>query len=235
MSKTVLTIAAHPDDEILGCGGTMARHAENGDTVHVLILAEGVTSRDMKRDTEGRNDELSALRETAVRAGAIVGVSSVLFGGFPDNRMDGVDLLDVVKCVEDTIARFNPDIVYTHHHGDLNVDHRITNRAVMTAARPQPGQSVREIYYFEVPSATGWGSPDNGSAFLPNYYVNLCPSADCNFLEKKTVALNVYHSEMRPFPHARSIEAVEALARWRGAMVGILASEAFVVGRITEV
>lgn len=229
MSEIVLTIAAHPDDEILGCGGTMARHTREGDSVYILILAEGVTSRDTLRDTESRSEELAELRKTAIRAGSIVGATAVFFGGFPDNRMDSLELLDVVKVVEEMIAGLRPTVLYTHHHGDLNIDHRITHQAVLTAARPLPGSSVKRIYSFEVPSATGWSAPVAANAYLPQCYVDISGEAHSgkNYLDLKMEALNVYAEEMREFPHARSVKALHDLALWRGSQVGLLAAEAF--------
>jgi len=222
----ILIIAAHPDDEVLGCGGTIAKHLQNGDEVHVLILAEGVTSRDEVRERESRAGELSQLAQAAQEAGRILGVKSVELYDFPDNRMDSVDLLDVVKVVERAIDKYKPDMVYTHHAGDVNIDHRIVHQAVVTACRPLPGQCVKTLLFFEVPSSTEWQTAGSALVFLPNYFVDIS-----NCLDKKLQALKVYESEMRPWPHPRSLLAVEHLARWRGAMVGVEAVEGFVLGR----
>jgi len=222
----ILIIAAHPDDEVLGCGGTIAKHLQNGDEVHVLILAEGVTSRDEVRERESRAGELSQLAQAAQEAGRILGVKSVELYDFPDNRMDSVDLLDVVKVVERAIDKYKPDMVYTHHAGDVNIDHRIVHQAVVTACRPLPGQCVKTLLFFEVPSSTEWQIPGSAPAFLPNYFVDI---SDC--LDKKFQALKAYESEIRSWPHPRSLTAVEHLARWRGSMVGVEAAEGFVLGR----
>jgi len=222
----ILIIAAHPDDEVLGCGGTIAKHLQNGDEVHVLILAEGVTSRDEVRERESRAGELSQLAQAAQEAGRILGVKSVELYDFPDNRMDSVDLLDVVKVVERAIDKYKPDMVYTHHAGDVNIDHRIVHQAVVTACRPLPGRCVKTLLFFEVPSSTEWQTPGSAPAFLPNYFVDI---SDC--LDKKLQALKAYESEMRPWPHPRSFQAAEHLARWRGSMVGVEAAEGFVLGR----
>ncbi len=222
----VLIISAHPDDEVLGCGGTIAKHVQNGDEVHVLILAEGVTSRDEVRERERRAGELSQLAQAAHEAGRILEVQSVELHDFPDNRMDAVDLLDVVKVVETAIDKYKPDMVYTHHAGDVNIDHRIVHQAVVTACRPLPGQCVKTLLFFEVPSSTEWQIPGSAPAFLPNYFVDI---SDC--LDKKFQALKAYESEMRPWPHPRSLTAVEHLARWRGSMVGVEAAEGFMLGR----
>lgn len=221
-----LFIAAHPDDEVLGCGGTIVKHVQNGDEVHVVILAEGVTSRDKVRERESRAGELSQLAQEAHEARRILGVQSVELHDFPDNRMDSVDLLDVVKVVETAIDRYKPDMVYTHHAGDVNIDHRIVHQAVVTACRPLPGQCVKTLLFFEVPSSTEWQTPGFAPAFSPNYFVDI---SDC--LNKKLQALEAYGNEMRPWPHPRSLTAVEHLARWRGATVGMEAAEGFVLGR----
>ena len=222
----ILIIAAHPDDEVLGCGGTIAKHVQNGDEVHVLILAEGVTSRDEVRERERRAGELSQLAQAAHEAGRILEVQSVELHDFPDNRMDAVDLLDVVKVVETAIDKYKPDMVYTHHAGDVNIDHRIVHQSVITACRPLPGHCVKTLLFFEVPSSTEWQTAGSAPPFLPNYFVDI---REC--LDKKFQALKAYESEIRSWPHPRSLTAVEHLARWRGSMVGVEAAEGFVLGR----
>lgn len=225
MSRSVAVVAAHPDDEVLGCGATMAKHVAAGDEVHVLILAEGATSRDELRDEVARSRELAALQEAAKSAAHLLGVSTIEFGGFPDNRMDAADFLDVVKRVESFMLRFAPDIVYTHHQGDMNLDHGITQRAVATALRPVSGQGFSTLLQFEVPSSTEWGPIATGQPFVPNWFEDVS-----GFLAVKLAALEIYGAEMREFPHPRSREYVEAMARIRGATAGILAAEAFLLG-----
>jgi len=229
--KRVLVVAAHPDDEVLGCGGTIARHVKSGDEVHVVILAEGVTSRDIKRERANREDELSDLAMVAKQANQVLGVHSLSLHDLPDNRLDSIDLLDVIKLVEDHLQAIKPDILYTHHAGDLNIDHRRIHEAVVTATRPQPGQSVKTLLFFEIQSSTEWQTPGSAPAFTPNWYVDVSTT-----LAIKMNALILYKSEMRPWPHSRSSEAVEYLARWRGATCSCEAAEAFMVGRqiITE-
>ena len=245
-NQTVLVIAAHPDDEVLGCGGTIARHAAIGDNVHILIMAEGITSRDDQRSTNTRSDELTELTETARRAGKYLGAESVELLSFPDNRMDSVPLLDVVKEVEKRVDKIQPSVVYTHHIGDVNVDHQIVHKAVVTACRPMPWQCVKTLLFFEIASSTEWQPPIIGISFFPNWYenigvsavsVNFAKSADSALsnvktcLEKKLEALKIYKCEMRDFPHSRSVEALNCLAKWRGATVGVEAAEAFMLGR----
>jgi LmbE family N-acetylglucosaminyl deacetylase len=185
-----------------------------------------LTSRSPKRDALAQQSELVGLAETARQANALLGVNSVVLHQLPDNRMDSMDLLDVVKQVESEVARVQPDVIYTHHAGDLNIDHRIVNESVLTACRPQPGHSVKTILFFEVASSTEWRTNGHSLSFAPNWYVDISKTLDL-----KLKALARYQSEMRPWPHARSVEALEYLARWRGANIGSTAAEAFVLGR----
>ncbi len=222
----VLIVAAHPDDEILGCGGVAARHAAAGDRVDTLILAEGATARQPRRGGASGSAEIEALRDAARAAAKILGTEPPQFAGLPDNLMDSLTLLDIVKHVEETVERLTPRFVYTHHGGDLNVDHRLTHQAVITACRPLPGAPVRGIYTFEVASSTEWGSTGIDAGFRPRRYVDIG-----DFLDLKLRALACYEAEMRPFPHARSREAIEARARVRGAEAGVAAAEAFEVIR----
>ena len=224
MSKSVLVLAAHPDDEVLGCGGTIAKLADGGATVHVAFLADGVSSR---TDTgSAHNGEISVRRTAAHRACDILGVKSVSFGDFPDNRMDTLSLLDIIKAVETLIIENQPDTVFTHHVGDLNIDHRRVHEAAVTACRPQLGHPVKTLLCFEVPSSTEWQLPGSAPIFAPNWFVNIAET-----LERKLAALDGYVGELRKWPHPRSRRGVEYLARWRGATVGVEAAEAFVLGR----
>ncbi|MDP9018744.1 MAG: PIG-L family deacetylase [Candidatus Eremiobacteraeota bacterium] len=221
---TVLVCAAHPDDEVLGCGGTIAKDAAAGSAVHILILGQGLYSR----GDVGDSDALEKLREAARRSAAILGARSITFGDLPDNRMDEVGRLDVVKIIEDAIDRLRPDAVYSHHFGDMNIDHVRVNECVSVACRPQPSHGVKELRFFEVPSSTEW-RPTTERPFMPNIFVDIDA-----FLAQKLAALREYDQEMRPWPHPRSYQAVEHLARWRGASAGVAAAEAFVLGRRIE-
>jgi LmbE family N-acetylglucosaminyl deacetylase len=228
MGSSVLIIAAHPDDEALGCGGTIARLSAEGREVHLAFLADGVGSRG-GQGSELAHAERGALerrRAAARNAAEVMGAASVKFDDFPDNRLDTVPLLEIAQRVEALIALYRPSMLLTHHAGDLNIDHRRVHQAVNTATRPQRGHPVRTLLAFEVPSSTEWQPPGSGSAFEPNWFVDISDT-----LETKRAALDVYKEEMRPWPHPRSIEAVEHLARWRGATVGCDAAEAFVLLR----
>jgi LmbE family N-acetylglucosaminyl deacetylase len=224
--KTALVVAAHPDDEVLGCGASIARLSHEGWKVHVLIVAEGATSRAAKRDIVAELGELSALAKSAEKANKILGAASVKLLSLPDNRMDSIDLLDIVKVVEEHVLKYKPSLIFTHHAGDVNIDHKVLHDAVIVACRPQPNHSVKELLFFEVPSSTEWRPVSSGIYFTPNYFYDVS-----EHISKKMAALSAYNSEMRNFPHPRSMVAVNHLARWRGASVGCEAAEAFMLGR----
>jgi N-acetylglucosamine malate deacetylase 1 len=219
--KNILVIAAHPDDEILGCGGTIALHVKNGEQCHILFIADGESSR-------GTKDSVTITERKAKSAEAqkVIGANHPLFLDFEDNQMDKIPILEIVKKIEAIINRIQPSVIYTHHSGDLNVDHMIVNKAVLTACRPQPNFCVREIYSFEILSSTGWSSPYAHNNFVPNKYVDVSSTFD-----KKITALMCYEKEMREFPHARSVESVKALSAFRGTTVGFFKAEAFMVER----
>lgn len=215
----ILIIVAHPDDEVLGCGATIAKHIKNGDKAQVVFLADGFSSRDDSNSRDG----------SAEKSSKILGCEKPIFLNFPDNQLDAIPLLEIVKKLEKVIGDFQPNIIYTHHFGDLNIDHQITHKAVMTACRPQPNFCVKEIYSFETLSATHWQSPSMKNVFNPNYFVGVS-----DFMDKKIKALQCYDNEMREAPHARSYESVENLSKFRGGLVGVKNAEAFCVERIAE-
>jgi LmbE family N-acetylglucosaminyl deacetylase len=224
MSQSILIFAAHPDDEVLGCGGTIAKLADEGAIIHVAFLADGVFSRAV--DQVRMQEELRIRRAAAQKACDILGVKSVSFGDFPDNRMDTVALLDITKALEELIAVHQPEVVFTHHAGDVNIDHRRMHEAAVTACRPQRGNPVKTLLCFEVPSSTEWQLPGSAPVFAPNWFVDISGA-----LDRKFAALDAYAAELRDWPHPRSRQGVEHLARWRGATVGVDAAEAFMLGR----
>jgi len=220
MARSVAAIFAHPDDEVLACGASLAKHADAGDKVHILILATGLASRG-----EVEKEAVEALRRQAWAAADILGAAGITFGDFPDNRMDTVPLLSVVQHVERFLAEVRPLLVYTHHGGDLNVDHRIVQQAVVTAFRPIPGTPPHEIRACEVNSSTEW-SVGSLASFEPNLFEPVDTT-----LERKVDALACYEGELRDWPHPRSLDGVRALARWRGAQCGRDSAEAFALVR----
>ncbi len=218
----VLVVAAHPDDELLGVGGTIASHIAKGHGVKVVVMCEGVSSRySGDRDTE--------IRKQARQAAQILGVTDLVLGNLPDQRLDTVPLCDVVKEVDQLIADSRPDVVYTHFAGDVNRDHRILSEAVLVASRPYSAPSVKEILMFETPSSTEWGSPPLAPSFHANVYVDVS-----NFLEQKIKAFSCYSAEVRECPHPRSIEALADRARYWGSVVNRRCAEAFMLVRSTR-
>jgi LmbE family N-acetylglucosaminyl deacetylase len=223
--NSALVVAAHPDDEVLGCGGTIAKFARGGAQIHVAFLADGVSARHIEASAK-QQTELGARREAAEKACSILGAKAVLFGDGPDNRLDTVPLLDIIRPIEELVARYRPDTVLTHHAGEVNVDHRRIHQAVTTACRPQRDHPVATLLSFEVPSSTEWQLPGSAPAFVPNWFIDI--SATLNL---KIAALQAYSAELCAWPHPRSCEGIEHLAKWRGATIGAEAAEAFVLGR----
>ena len=233
----VLVIVAHPDDEVLGMGGTMLRHVEKNDVVKVVILATGITSRKKsgykntteynvsKKEKEKMQKEIEKLKKDSMKSLKILKIDDVSFYDFPDNEMDSVPLLKIIKTIEKEINIFKPDLVYTHHYGDLNIDHRIVYQATMTSCRPIDKQ-IKKIISFEVPSSTEWNYPNS---FNPNHFVNIESR-----LNKKMKALEAYSSEIRKFPHPRSSKYLQILASKWGAVSGTKAAEAFEIIRSIE-
>lgn len=222
----VLIIAAHPDDELLGCGGTTARLAREGHAVHVAILGEGITSRRAKRE-DADSAALRDLEGCSKRVADLLGTKELSLHGLPDNRFDSLPLLDVIKIVEGLIDHCRPAVVYTHHGGDLNVDHEVVSRAVLTATRPVENHPVKELYMFEIASSTEWGFQQLSPAFRPNVFVDIEDT-----LPLKLEGMRLYESEARRFPHPRSSEALTAIAQRWGSVVGRKAAEAFEAVRL---
>lgn len=224
MTQSILIFAAHPDDEVLGCGGTIAKLADMGADIHIIFFTDGVMSRIENEKT--RQITLDTRRNCAQMACDILGAKSVFFGDFPDNCMDTVPLLEITRLVEKFVVQYQPEMILTHHAGDVNIDHRRLHEAVVTACRPQHKHPVKTLLCFEVPSSTEWQLPGSAPIFAPNWFVNISET-----LDRKLAALEIYSAELRPWPHPRSQKGVEHLAHWRGATVGVDAAEAFILGR----
>lgn len=221
---SVLCIVAHPDDEILGVGGTLARHAQQDTDVHVCILSDGVTSRH-DSNTETTRKEIKQRRKRAKQACEKIG-ATISLHNFPDNQFDTVSLLDITQTIESEIDEHNPSTVYTHHYGDLNIDHELTCRATITATRPLADSPVKRVLAFETLSASEWAVPKSNNAFQPTLFVDIS-----DHLQTKIDALSEYERELREPPHPRTKEIVRKNAEIWGSKSGMKASEPFEVLR----
>jgi len=226
MSKKILIVASHPDDEVLGCFGTVARLIKEGYEAYTLILGEGKTGRDDKRDIESKKEEIEILNGEIEKANSLIGVKKVFVESFPDNRFDSVDLLDIIKIISKVKEEIKPDIIFTHYENDLNIDHQITYKAVITATRPMEDETVKEIYSFEILSSTEWNYP---LSFSPDTYFDISSTIDL-----KLKAMNQYGSELCLYPHPRSLEGIELNAKYHGMRIGKRFVEAFKSIRIIK-
>ncbi len=217
----ILVVAAHPDDEVLGCGGTMARLAAEGHHVSILILGEGISSR-YANPADADKNAMAQLHAQAKKIGEFLGAKDVSLAKLPDNRFDTVPLLDIIKVIEDHIEKLQPEVVYTQHGGDLNIDHVCTFRAVLTATRPMKGGSVKKVLAYEVGSSSEWAFQQFAPVFHPSVFVDVSAT-----LEKKITAMQMYEGEARAFPHPRSPEALRAQAMHWGSVAGVQAAEVF--------
>lgn len=212
-SKTILIVAAHPDDEVLGCFGTVAKLIQEGYEAYTLILGEGKTSRG-----EGE-DEINTLRKEIKKANESIGIKEVFIENYPDNSFDSVALLDIVKTVSKYKDLVQPELIFTHFANDLNIDHQLTYKAVITATRPMQDECVKEIYAFEILSSTEWNYP---TTFSANTFFDISST-----LHLKVDAMKAYESELCEYPHPRSLKGIELNARYHGMRVGREAIEAF--------
>lgn len=213
----ILVIAAHPDDEVLGVGGTMARYAENGDEVYTLILTDG-SSTQYKNDKE----KLNVKKEQAKKANQILGVEEVIFKNLPDMKLDTVSHIEINKNIEEEVRRIKPDIIFTHHKSDVNKDHNLIYESTLVATRPVDDYSVKELYTYETLSSTEWTSNDSEDIFKPNTYININEQ-----FSKKVKSLKAYKTEIRDYPHPRSIKGMDIFNSMRGLAVGLRKAEAF--------
>ena len=221
MNKKFLIVAAHPDDEVLGCFGTAAKMIKNGWEGYTLILSRGKTARGKVEQSE-----IDRLKENAREANRLIGIKEVFYADFPDNAFDSVPLLQIVKKTEEIKNEIRPEIIFTHHVGDMNVDHQITHKAVLTATRPMADEPVKTVYSMEVPSSTEWSAFSKETVFVPNVFVDITETVDL-----KVRAMACYRSELREYPHPRSLRHLEELAKNNGVKVGLNYSENFMLVR----
>ncbi|NOX15370.1 MAG: PIG-L family deacetylase [Epsilonproteobacteria bacterium] len=220
MNKKILIVAAHPDDEVLGCFGTVARLIKEGYEAYTLILGEGKTSRG-----EGEK-EIALLQKEIKKANEYIGIKKVFTEKFPDNSFDSIPLLDIVKKIVQTKEKIKPDIIFTHYKNDLNIDHQITYKAVITATRPMKDECVKEIYSFEILSSTEWNYP---LSFSPDVFFDITDTIDL-----KIAAIKKYKSELCKYPHPRSLKGIRLNAQYHGIRVGKKYIEAFKSVRIIK-
>jgi LmbE family N-acetylglucosaminyl deacetylase len=213
-NEDVLIVAAHPDDEVLGMGGTIHKLSLLGSRVRVIFLSDGVGSRDQARES------LESRQLSAMSALKLLNCTDVAFYDFPDNAMDSIPLIQIVKTIEMNLNDFNPTVIFTHFPHDLNIDHRITSQAALVASRPKVNSRVKYLFYFEVQSSTEWNF--GASQFRPDLFVDISGN-----IEHKCKSLMEYRVEMEEFPEARSIGGIEARNVVRGVTVGVTSAEAF--------
>jgi len=220
--KRILVVAAHPDDETLGCGATLRRFTSEGSEARVLILSEGLAARGQIAPTASSR---AALEASCRKACEHIGAPGPVLCGLPDNRLDTLPLLTLVQTVEAQVRDFDPQLVLTHHGGDLNLDHALTHRAVLTATRPLAGGGVAEVWAFETPSSTEWNF-GTARPFVPNMFVDVAQT-----LDHKLAAMSCYDTEAREYPHPRSARSLRAHAEYWGSAAGFEAAEAFMLVR----
>ena len=222
--KKILIVVAHPDDESFGMGGTIAKHILNNDLVFAISMTNGVSSRNdiSQADIEKRTI-------SSKKASDILGFKWFNKGDFPDNALDTIPILEIIKFIENIKEKINPDLIYTHCSSDLNIDHRIVSQSTLTAFRPQANEKWVEIRTFEVPSSTDYGHSSITGSFKPNLIINIE-----NTWHLKEKALNSYKEELKEYPNSRSIEGIKNLAKLRGSQVGLFYAEAFEMIRRIE-
>ena len=226
--KKIMLVVAHPDDELLGCGATFHKLIRNsGCRVKVVILGEGITSRSEKRNTEASHEQLMIHKANIQHAQKAIGYQELSVYDFPDNRFDAVNLLDIVKVIEKEKADFSPSVIFTHHGGDLNIDHQRTFEAVITAARPITQETVKSIFAFETPSGTEWRAASDPKHFIPNVFFSVS-KVD---VEAKISGMECYQFEKRAYPHPRSPEALRIQSQRWGIVIGSEFAEAFMIIR----
>ncbi len=227
-NKRIMLVVAHPDDELLGLGASMHKLIKKfGCKVKVVILGEGITSRSDARDVKKWKKELATHKQNIKNAAKAIGYHEVKTYDFPDNRFDSVALLDLVKVIEKEKNEFKPEIIFTHHGGDTNVDHRQTFDAVITATRPMSHEVVKTIIAFETPSSTEWQAFNHPNYFKPNLFLEVSKKD----LDAKIKGMESYEFEKRKYPHPRSPKALEIQCQRNGVIVGKEYAEAFMLIR----
>ena len=226
--ERVLVIAAHPDDEVLGMGGTIAKYASRGNEVAVLIVTDGSTSQ--YRDDPKLKEILRAKKAETSNCAAVLGVKHVFYGELPDMKLDVTPHIEINRVIENAIDDFQPTIVFTHFSGDVNEDHRRVYESTLVDCRPVSEQCVKRLFLYSVPSSTEWNVQTATNVFLPNWYEDIAGEN----AEKKYRAMECYKTELREYPHPRSIKYLRTADVAEGNRVGLLASESFILLRSIE-
>ena len=215
----VLVIAPHPDDEVLGCGGTIAKHVQGGDEVYLCIVTKAYPP-------EWSETEIKERREEVLRVNGILGIKKTYFLDLPTVKLDTVPRKELNDAISQVVNEVQPEVVYIPHRGDVNQDHRLVFEAAIVATRPKHGPRIKRILAYETLSETEWAAPFAGDAFVPNVYVDISDT-----LETKLKAMAAYQTELKEYPHPRSLEAISTQAKFRGSAVGVPAAEAFMLIR----
>ncbi|MBR1495699.1 MAG: PIG-L family deacetylase [Acidaminococcaceae bacterium] len=224
-NEKILVIAAHPDDEVLGAGGTIAKYTAQGADVAVLIVTDGSTSQ--YRNDSKLLEIIEAKRKETVNCAAVLGVKHIFYGGLPDMKLDVTPHIEINQVIENVIDIFQPNTVFTHFFGDINKDHQRVSESTLVACRPTAGQCVKRVFLYSVPSSTEWNIQVPTTIFIPNWYENISGE----YAEKKYKAMECYKTELREFPHPRSIQYLRVTDMAEGNRVGLLAAESFMLVR----
>ena len=227
MNKNILVIAAHPDDELLGCGGTLLYYKRKGYEVKIVFLSDGESARKNLKDK--KKILIKKREEQAIKISKICKFKKPSFGRFPDNQLDKIPLLTIIRFIEREIDQFKPQIIFTHNEHDLNIDHQIVFKSVLTATRPSTKTFVKSIYCFETPSSTENNFSSVKVKFNPNLFFDIT-----KFIDKKIKLLKIYKNELGKYPHPRSLSSIKVLAKYRGTQIGSNYAESFFLLRRLE-
>lgn len=218
MKKNISFIVAHPDDETIGCGGTILKKIKEGHNINLLILSNGISARSLKKK------DLIIRKKNFEKVIKNYKIKNYKILDFPDNQFDTIPLLKLIKVIENFIIKNKSSEVFTHYYDELNIDHKITSKAVITACRPKPNSFINKLFFFEVLSSTNWNF--NGNTFKPNYFEDIS-----KFTKKKIEILKLYKNEIPKGNHTRSLKNIIRLSEIRGSSVGIKNAEAYILYR----
>ncbi len=225
--KKIFVVAAHPDDEVLGCGGTLLKHKKNGDKIFVLFISDGVSARYKNKKDSKWLKEIKVRQAMAIKVSKLAGFIIVDILNLINLELGSYSHTYISNKIIECFKKYKPDIVYTHYEYDLNIDHYHTFFSTFIACRPNNHFNIKKLLSFEVPSSTDWGIKDKNKIFCPNYFVDIK-----KFMKSKKKLLSCYKNEIKKTPHSRSFKNIESLSNYRGGIVGVENAEAFVVNKI---